>query len=170
MSPFMSTVTPVGLCSCPGDRPLTPKRILNWPSLENTWNRFHQRAPFEWNVSWTTAVLFYSMWTYMVAPSHLYALVVAVGHHHSAVTRRWDSLQVCELPFFSAPGTLQINSNTHSKCAVWCFNLSLTVQYLSSKAHTGAFGQKTSLLTVHLTTHLDLKKENNIVTIIKNIH
>lgn len=36
---------------------------------------------------------------------HLYALVVAVGDHHSAVAGGRDSLKVCELPFFSAAGT-----------------------------------------------------------------
>lgn len=36
---------------------------------------------------------------------HLYALVVAVGHHHSAAAGRRDSLKVCELPFFSTSGT-----------------------------------------------------------------
>lgn len=110
MSPFMSTVTPVGLCSCPGDRPLTPKRILNWPSLENTWNQFHQRAPSEWNVSWPAAGSVFLL--NVGALSHLYALIVAVSHHHSAVTRGWDSLQICELPFFSSPASLQTNKET----------------------------------------------------------
>lgn len=35
MSPFGCTATPVGLCSCPGERPRTPKRLLNCPSFAN---------------------------------------------------------------------------------------------------------------------------------------
>lgn len=35
MSPLGCTATPVGRCSCPGERPRMPKRLLNWPSLEN---------------------------------------------------------------------------------------------------------------------------------------
>lgn len=116
MSPFMSTVTPVGLCSCPGDRPLTPKRILNWPSLENTCNQCFLsemcREPQQ-----CFPVLREHTWLHWNAVSslclsHLYALVVAVSHHHSAVTRGWDSLQICELSFFSAPGTWQRRSHT----------------------------------------------------------
>lgn len=37
MSPLVSTETPVGRWSCPGERPRTPKRSRNCPSLLNTW-------------------------------------------------------------------------------------------------------------------------------------
>lgn len=42
--------------------------------------------------------------------THLYTLVVAVGDHHSAVTRGGDPLQIGELPLLSAPGTLKTSS------------------------------------------------------------
>lgn len=153
MSPFMSTVTPVGLCSCPGDLPLTPKRILNWPSLENTCNQFHQRAPLSEMCHDHRTTFTCSMWPQRHAwvrlhafsslcLSHLYALVVAVSHHHSAVTRSWDSLQICELSLFSAAGTWQINNYTFSKCAILDFHPCLIVYYIFLKAHTSGFGQK----------------------------
>lgn len=43
------------------------------------------------------------------AATHLYALVVAVGDHHSAVARGRDPLQIGELPLLSAPGPLKTN-------------------------------------------------------------
>lgn len=57
---------------------------------------------------------------------HLYALVVAVSHHHSAITRGWDPLEICELAFLSTPRTWQKKKGKYSR------NVSFTIFTLVS--------------------------------------